>query len=98
MLIIPAESIIEESGNKDVVVMELDLASFASVRKFAAQVLQNESRLDILINNAGCAAIAKKLSMDGIEHQMQTNHFGHFLLTNLLLGRLFLKVNDELWH
>lgn len=78
--------IIEKSGNKDVAVMELDLASLGSVRKFAAEVIQNEPRLDILINNAGCASIKKEFTMDGLENQMQTNHFGHFLLTNLLVG------------
>ena len=78
--------IVEKSGNKDVIVIELDLASLASVRKCAATVKQNEPKLHILINNAGCAERGKKLTVDGLEQQMQTNHFGHFLLTNLLLG------------
>lgn len=74
--------------------MELDLSSFASVRKFAAQVLKNESRLDILINNAGMANISKEKTKDGIEIQMQTNHFGPFLLTNLLMGNLIKKLTN----
>ena len=78
--------IVEQSGNKDIIVIELDLASLASVRKCAAAVIQNEQKLHILINNAGCAEIEKKMTLDGLEQQMQTNHFGHFLLTNLLLG------------
>ena len=82
------DKIIEESGNSNVVVYELNLASLKSVRKFADDILKNEPRLDILINNAGCAGIEKKLTEDGLEYQMQTNYFGHFLLTNLLLGWL----------
>ena len=78
--------IVEKSGNDNVIVMELDLASLASVRKCAAAVIQNEPKLHILINNAGCSEIEKKLTVDGLELQMQSNHFGHFLLTNLLLG------------
>ncbi|XP_046462706.1 retinol dehydrogenase 14-like [Daphnia pulex] len=82
------DDIIRESGNNNVVVNQLDLASLASVRQFASEILKNEPRLDILINNAGCVTMEKKLTDDGLEYQMQANYFGHFLLTNLLLGLL----------
>jgi len=79
--------IIRLSANDNIVVKELDLASLTSVRKFAAGILESESRLDILINNAGVAGQAEKqLTEDGLEYRMQSNYFGHFLLTNLLLG------------
>jgi len=79
--------IIKTSGNYNVIVRELDLASLASVRTFATGILESESRLDILINNAGVAGQAEKqLTEDGLEYRMQSNYFGHFLLTNLLLG------------
>lgn len=46
-------------------------------------------KLDILINNAACAFFGKRtLSKQGLEKTMATNYFGHFLLTNLLLGHL----------
>jgi len=81
--------IIRLSANDNIVVKELDLASLTSVRKFAAGILESESRLDILINNAGVAGQAEKqLTEDGLEYRMQSNYFGHFLLTNLLLGLL----------
>ncbi|EFX80894.1 hypothetical protein DAPPUDRAFT_50761 [Daphnia pulex] len=85
---IAKEDIIRESRNKNVFIRQLDLTSLKSVRKFAADILKSELRLDILINNAGCATIEKKLTEDGLEVQMQSNHFGHFLLTNLLLGNV----------
>lgn len=80
------DDIVRHSGNDNVIVRYLDLASLPSVRNFATLILKSEQRLDILINNAGCIALEKRLTADGLESQMQTNHFGHFLLTNLLLG------------
>ncbi|XP_051195062.1 short-chain dehydrogenase TIC 32, chloroplastic isoform X3 [Lolium perenne] len=66
-------------------VMELDLSSMASVRKFAAEFNAKGLPLNILVNNAGVMATPFTLSKDGIEMQFATNHVGHFLLTNLLL-------------
>lgn len=43
----------QETGNRQVIFMQLDLASLKSVRSFAESFLQSESRLDLLINNAG---------------------------------------------
>lgn len=43
----------QETGNNQVIFMQLDLASLKSVRSFAERFLQSESRLDLLINNAG---------------------------------------------
>ena len=83
-----ADEIIEASGNKNVIVKHLNLASFKSVRDFAAEIIKIESRLDILINNAGCALVGKTYTEDGNECQMQSNHYGHFLLTNLLMGNI----------
>ena len=79
----------KRSNNDNVVFRQLDLASLESVRKFAAKILEEEPRIDILINNAGVMALPeRKLTKDGFEMQFGTNHLGHFLLTNLLLDRL----------
>jgi len=67
--------------------LELDLASFASVRACAATFLAKEMPLHILINNAGLAG-AKGVTQDGFERAMGVNHLGHFLLTQLLLERI----------
>jgi len=78
----------ERSGSKDVFLEKIDLASLDSVRKFAGNILKNERRLDILINNAGVMACDYQKTEDGFEMQFATNHLGHFLLTMLLLDRL----------
>ncbi|XP_067289060.1 dehydrogenase/reductase SDR family member 13 [Pseudorasbora parva] len=75
-----------ETGNKEVVYMHLDLASLKSVRSFAENFLKKESRLDILINNAGLVVDGK--TEDGFGRIFGVNHLGHFLLTVLLLDRL----------
>jgi NAD(P)-dependent dehydrogenase (short-subunit alcohol dehydrogenase family) len=68
-------------------VVKMDLASVASVRAGAAEILSRVSRIDVLINNAGIAGI-KGQTPDGFELQFGTNHIGHFVLTQLLLPKL----------
>ena len=58
---------------------------------YSLQFLNTEDRLDILINNAGLALIGgqeKTLTEDGNELTLQSNHLGHFLLTNLLMDKM----------
>ncbi len=65
------------------------------MRKVAAEINSKIEKLDILINNAGVMAIKDfKKSEDGMEMQFATNHIGHFLLTNLLMGKI-LKAGEE---
>ena len=67
--------------------LDLDLASFASTRRCAAEALERLPRIDVLINNAGINVSERALTEDGLERTLQVNHFGHFLLTGLLLER-----------
>ena len=56
----------------------LDLSSLASVRDFAAR--WGAQPLHLLIHNAGVMACPLQRTADGLEMQIGTNHFGHFLL------------------
>ena len=72
-----------------VTVGELDLASLASVRRFAERTLGNTPRIDVLLNNAGLGLQTKRATtVDGFERQFGTNHLGHFALTGLLIPAL----------
>ncbi|KPJ08900.1 Retinol dehydrogenase 13 [Papilio machaon] len=80
--------IIAATKNSDIHYNHLDLASFKSVKKFAAEIITQEKRLDILINNAGVFGSENVKTEDGLLLGMQVNYFGPFLLTNLLLPLL----------
>ncbi len=69
-------------------IMELDLASLASVNRFADAFLAKYGRLDGLVNNAGVMGPPKGKTKDGFETQFGVNHLGHFLLTERLLDTL----------
>ena len=73
----------------DVSFVRLDLAVLDSVRDAAAEVLTTVPRIDALINNAAIAQVpTRKLTVDGFESQLGTNHFDHFLLNGLLFERI----------
>lgn len=75
----------ERSQSDKVIFLQLDLSSLASVREFSEKFHKLESKLHILINNAGVMMCPKSYTKDGFEMQFGTNHLGHFLLTHLLL-------------
>lgn len=80
----------ESQPDSSLEAIPLDLASFASVRQFAAIFQEKGYPLNILINNAGGSIQGKQASFsaDGFELTLATNHLGHFLLTNLLIDNL----------
>ncbi|WP_421934662.1 oxidoreductase [Phenylobacterium sp.] len=56
----------------------LDLSSLASVAAFVSA--WGDAPLNMLINNAGVMACPQTYTVDDLEMQIGTNHFGHFLL------------------
>jgi len=71
-------------GIPGVEIAELDLADQGSVATYAAEVLDREDDIDILIGNAGVMACPEGRTADGWELQLATNHLGHFALVNRL--------------
>jgi NAD(P)-dependent dehydrogenase (short-subunit alcohol dehydrogenase family) len=83
------DRLLREAPGASAEVVELDVASLASIRKFAAEFAGRGVALDLLINNAGVMALpTRELTEDGFERQFGTNHLGHFALTGLLLPQL----------
>lgn len=69
-------------------IVQLDLSDLDSVRNCSRKIYASESRLDVLINNAGLGIGPVKTAKQGYEYTFAVNHLGHFLLTHLLLGLL----------
>ena len=82
------EDIKKESGNDDVTLLTVDLASLQSVHELANKFLSRFDRLDVLVNNAGVWMGDYEKTGDGLEKTFAVNHFAHFLLTTLLLDLL----------
>jgi len=77
-----------ETGNPNLEVLLVDLASHKSIRNAANEFSKTHAVLDVLINNAGISSPTRHESPDGIELTFATNVVGYFLLTNLLLDAL----------
>ena len=79
----------EFGANADVGFVQMDLAEQASVRSAAAKLLDIAPQIDALICNAAIAQVpTQKLTVDGFESQLGTNHYGHFVLCGLLFDRI----------
>jgi NAD(P)-dependent dehydrogenase (short-subunit alcohol dehydrogenase family) len=68
--------------------MQLDLADFSSIKRFASDFRNKYKRLDVLLNNAGIMISPYFQTKDGLEGQNGINHFGHFALTGQLIDLL----------
>ncbi|KAH0263457.1 NAD(P)-binding protein, partial [Aureobasidium melanogenum] len=71
-------------NGQDIEFLNLDLGDLESVRSAAADFKSRSDRLNILINNAGVMAAPQGKTGSGFETHMGSNHFGHFLLFELL--------------
>jgi retinol dehydrogenase-14 len=76
------------TGNNSLDLMVADLASIASTRAGAADILARYPRLHVLINQAGLYLNERTVTPDGLETVFVVNHLSYFLLTNLLLPAL----------
>merc|ERR1712107_478840 len=63
----------------------LDLSSLKSVRNFVQAFQGLSQSLHVLICNAGAFFPTQSVTADGLDACLAANHFGHFLLIQLLL-------------
>ncbi|KAL0421767.1 UNVERIFIED_CONTAM: Short-chain dehydrogenase, chloroplastic [Sesamum latifolium] len=82
------ERIERESPEAEIIALEMDLSSFASIQRFCSDFLSLGLPLHILINNAGKYSHKLEFSEDKIELTFATNYLGHFLLTEMLVEKM----------
>ncbi len=75
----------EATGNAEIEVRGIDLASLASVAAFADRLLQEGTPLALLMNNAGTMETGRHITEDGLERTVSVNYVGPYLLTRKLL-------------
>jgi len=83
------ENLIKVTSNENIIFMQYDLSSISEI-KLLAEKLKN-TKIDILINNAGALFFSRKESVDKIEKTFALNHLSYFILTNLLLKYKVIK-------
>ncbi|NWG52803.1 MAG: SDR family NAD(P)-dependent oxidoreductase [Hydrogenophilaceae bacterium] len=83
-----ARRALSAAGAGDIDLVELDLASLASCRKAADELLAKGERFDVIIANAGVMACPFGKTQEGFETQFGTNHLGHFVFVNRLVPLL----------
>lgn len=79
------EEIMRQTGNSDIELMYVDLASLHSVKMFADRLLERNSPIALLMNNAGTMETGRHITEDGLERTVSVNYVGHYLLTRKLL-------------
>ncbi len=77
---------VRNGGSLDLI--ELDLASLASVRACADALVAKARPFDVIICNAGVMATPFGKTVDGFETQLGTNHLGHFVFVNQIASLL----------
>jgi NAD(P)-dependent dehydrogenase (short-subunit alcohol dehydrogenase family) len=86
----------EDSNKAPIHQIIMDLESFDSVRKAAAEILEKSGgKVNIIINNAGVMATPAGKTKDGWETQFGTNHLAHYLLFQLLKPALLASSTPE---
>lgn len=75
---------VDKSNNAEIILVKMELDSLDSVRAGAKEILSKTDRINVLVNNAGVAAMPEGRTKDGFETQFGTNHVAHFLLFQLL--------------
>ena len=78
----------QEQGRARHTVHYADLSRLSEMKRAAAEIAAAESRIDVLINNAGGAFARRRVTEDGLEMSFAVNHMAYFVVTLGLLDRL----------
>jgi len=78
------DQIFAASNNDALELVEVDLASQASIRAACSSILAHHPQIDVLVNNAGTWISKHTLTEDGVETMFAVNHLAYVLMTQQL--------------
>lgn len=81
----PVYEEIKKEVKGDIRLMELDLASFISIKNFIAEIKEKYTHIDLLLNNAGVLCHTPQVTEENIEKTVGVNYLGHYILSHQLL-------------
>lgn len=82
------KNLIESSKNPNVLLHVADMGDVEDVRTLANELVQTNTPVHVVVNNAGCMLHKKELTKQGLESNFACNTFGTYLLTSLLIPLL----------
>ncbi|XP_042500357.1 short-chain dehydrogenase TIC 32 B, chloroplastic-like isoform X2 [Macadamia integrifolia] len=88
------ERVQKESPQAEIILLEMDLSSLASIKRFCSEFFSLGLPLNILINNAGKFSQKLEFSEDKVEMTFATNYLGHYFLTEMLLEKMIETANQ----
>ncbi|XP_032941539.1 dehydrogenase/reductase SDR family member 12 isoform X2 [Catharus ustulatus] len=91
------EEIVTETGNHNIFLHIVDLSNPKEIWKFTEK-FQNEHKLNVLINNAGCMVNNRELTEDGLEKNFATNTLGTYIMTTTLVPLLEKAADARVKH
>ena len=80
--------LVAETPPAEITTVVADMASIASVRSAADEILTREPRIDVLVDNAGAMLAAREETPEGFERTFATMVLGPFVLVSRLWPRL----------
>ncbi|MBR6028570.1 MAG: SDR family NAD(P)-dependent oxidoreductase [Clostridia bacterium] len=91
------EALLREYPGADITFMELDLASFDSIDRFAARFREQRIDVDAFVNNAGAFRHPGQKTADGLDLVFGTNYVGVYRLSERLLPWLT-GLGHDVWY
>jgi len=85
----------QQSGNNNVFLHIVDMSSAKDVYRFATDLKESNTPVDVLINNAGCMVHKKEITSEGLESNFACNTFGVYVLTTALIPLLKSRSNPR---
>ena len=90
------KEILTQSGNKNVLLIPVDLSDPASIRAAVERIKDKYPEIDVLVNNAGVYKVKRAETASGVEMSFAVNYLAPFMLSELLLENLEASGNGRI--